>query len=49
MSSLEERIELIENVISRRDSELFEISAMQPIRELVQRAYKLGKSDGATT
>jgi hypothetical protein len=49
ITSLEERIELIENVISRRDSELFEIGAMQPLRELVQRAYKLGKSDGANS
>ena len=45
-SALEERLELLDNEISRRDSMLLEISALSPVRDLVQRAYKIGKTEG---
>ena len=47
-SALEERLELLDNEISRRDSVLLEVSALAPVRDLVQRAYKIGKTEGAT-
>lgn len=45
---LEGKIALVEDEISRRDTELFRTSSAKPLHDLVMRAYKIGKDEGAS-
>ena len=45
---LEDKVSLIEDEISRRDAELFRLSSIKPLHDMLMRAYQIGKEEGAT-